>query len=226
MLMAQQRYSKSMKVLLLKNFLTFVLTLFAIGIPRATANPPPIPAPILPPGKVSPEPPPTATGRELDDNHLMATPIPTNRAEFERARMYPYRQALSVRVGPVGSTDRELGSTMLFGVQYLWPRYASPHAEFGADVVVGLGGHLNAGVRHIYRERQFLRPYLLWGLTHEVSPSAGYATFLSSRNYYLRAGAGFEMVHRLPRSLKIDFELLSGTKKHMILMGLGYSWGW
>lgn len=145
--------------------------------------------------------------------------------EASRTYVYPYRQQLVPRVGYVRSNDDDDPHTYMFGISYLWPRYVSPQAEIGADLVNKYGGHINFGIKHIVFERGFFRPFWLWGITHEAVPEDRLATFVNLENYYLRIAVGFEDVIKLPKSVRLEAEALAGTDKQMFKVCLGYSWG-
>ncbi len=210
------------------HFLTFVVTVVATG-DIAFANPerPRVP-PGKPPGPSSPVTPtgPTEPSRELEEYNLIATPpaqpLPP---EASRTYIYPYRQALTPRIGLVTSTDDDEPDTSLLGILYLWPRYLPPQAEIGADFVNKRGGHINFSVRDIFFERGYFRPFWLWGITHEVVPEDRLATFVNIENYYFRVALGMEEVIVLPQSFRLELELLAGTRKQMAIVSAGCSWG-
>lgn len=217
-----------MRVRFRLNFLTFVITLTAICAP-AHAKPEkakvPTANPTSPPPPAS-TPPPAKPATELDEYNLMPTPPPEPLPEeAAKTYVYPYRQQLTPRAGYVGSNDDDDPYTYMFGILYLWPRYVSPQAEFGADLVNKYGGHLNFAVRTTFYERGYFRPFWLWGLTHEAVPEDKLATFVNLENYYLRIGIGFEDVIKLPKSVRLEIEGLAGTEKQMYKICLGYSWG-
>jgi hypothetical protein len=217
-----------MAVWFMSFFLTLVLTLIAMA-PAAVANPtksrPAVNKVMKPPPDDSPSAPRPVN--EMDEYNLLPTPpMELPGKEASKTYVYPYRQALAPRLGMMGSTDEETQFTYLVGISYLWPRYASPQAELGADVVSKFGGHLNFGVKYILHERNYFRPYWLWGLTHEVVPDDRLATFLDTDNYYGRLGVGFEDVIELPKSVRLELELLAGLDRQMLLLCFGYSWGW
>lgn len=169
---------------------------------------------------------PASTGQEIDDNNLMLprTDLPAT-SEVARSFYYPFRQELAPRAGLVLSTDSAHPVTYLLGITYLWPRFQSPQAELGADILPDYGGHLNFGVRHIFRERDYFRPFFLWGLTHEAVARDGLATLTNFDNYYLRGSVGFENVIRLPQSVRIELEARAGLAKQLLILCVGAAWG-
>jgi hypothetical protein len=241
-----------MTVRFARYFLTFVLTPAAMAGPVALmtaslaavlvvvstpvpafAKPeklkPPATAPAKPESE-KPSPPPPERD-DLDENNLISAPTPPPPPDATRTYVYPYRQNLAVRFGGVFSTEKidppdDNRFTYLMGVTYLWPRYSSPQAELGADIAVKLGGHLHFAVKHIWFERNHFRPFWLWGLTHEAVPDDRLGTFLNHENYYGRVAIGMEDVITLPKSVRLELDLLAGVEKQMLELIFGYSWGW
>jgi len=163
----------------------------------------------------------------LEEYNLLSTPPPSPLPPGASATLYyPYRKSLSPMVGFVLTTKTDTPFTYVAGISYLWPRFRSPQAEIGADIMGEYGGHVHFSVRHIYLERSYFRPYLLWGLTHEVSARDGFASPLDWDNYYVHAACGFEDVIRLPQSARLEIRALAGPEKQMLILSLGGSWGW
>ncbi|MGE0762726.1 MAG: hypothetical protein AB7N80_05560 [Bdellovibrionales bacterium] len=214
----------SMQVWVRIQLLTLVLTLLATNALATT--PDKTEAPLSKPGHVTPPPPAPGDGRELDEYNLLSTPpaLPLP-PEARETHYYPFRQALSPRLGAVITNDEDHQFEYLLGISYLWPRYRQPQAELGVDLLSGLGGHLNFGVRHIFFERNYFRPYFLWGLTHEVVPEDRLATITNIDNYYLRIAVGMEDTLELPKSVRLELEGQLGIDKYLLLLCLGYTWG-
>lgn len=207
-----------------RHFLTLVLFLLSSqGLATPTENVDK-PQPYVPINKTEK---PPANAEELNEYNLLESPPdPKDKSQQGYPYFFPYRQSLTPRFGIQNSAEDNPTWTYLVGISYLWPRYASPQAEIGADVVVGIGGHLHFSVRHILYDRNFFRPYFSWGATHEVIPDDGMATFTNFDNYYARGSVGFENVVKLPRSVRVELEALVGLKKYMLVLSYGYSWAW
>lgn len=207
-----------------KHLLTFVLLVLIVS-PLALATQGENPD-VLKNASESGKTAPPTTGKEIDDNNLMLprSDLPST-SVVARSFYYPYRQELAPRMGLVLTTDSAHPVTYLLGITYLWPRFQSPQAELGADILPDYGGHLNFGVRHIFKERDYFRPYLLWGLSHEAVARDGLATLTNFDNYYLRGSAGFENVIRLPQSVRIELEVRAGLAKQLLILCLGAAWG-
>lgn len=215
----------SSRVEVIFQFMTFVLTLLAICFSQVSLAAPPSEATYQqekPAAAESTE----SSGQSLDGYNLISSELKPPPIEPPTSGYYPFRRSLSLRFLGVGTTESKHPTLTGIGVAYLWPRHQSPQAEFGADVVTEYGGHLNAGVRYVLRRQNYVRPYYLWGLTHEVVAEDGLATFVEIDSYFLRLASGIEIVANLPSSVRLDIEILAGTKKQMALIGLGWSWGW
>src|SRR4029078_12514947 len=112
-------------------------------------------------------PPPEA----FTNDRMAISPVPPPPKDLdERAKLfskadyfYPYRQALSPRVGLIfgvrDSSDAKNIMNLLLGFNYLMPRPASPQYEVGADLSLGNLGFVNVTRRFIYNERGSFRPY-------------------------------------------------------------------
>ena len=211
----------SMQVWVGVQLLTFVLL---VARPATATTPPKTNMPPTRPPVT--EPAPTSDGREIQDYNLMPSPPaePLSK-EATETFYFPYRQALSPRLGAVFTTEKENAWEYLLGINYLWPRYASPQAELGVDLLSHFGGHLNFGVRYILFQRNYFRPFFLWGMTHEVVATERLATITNIDNYYLRLAVGMEDTLKLPKSIRLELETLIGLEKQMLLLCFGYSWG-
>lgn len=165
-------------------------------------------------------------GREIDEYNLIPTPPQSPMPkEATETYYYPFRQALSARFGGVLTDDKHDAVEYTLGIAYLWPRFAQPQAEVGADLLSAFGGHLNFGVKHTYFDRNYFRPYFLWGASHEVSAKDHLATITNIKNYYLRLAIGMEDTISLPKSVRLDLEARLGIDRMMLLLNLGFSWG-
>ncbi len=215
--------------------LTLVLTLFAIGTDCANAAP--TENSELPSSKENdrsedPDRVKTKTDanqgtKDLEEHNLMPTArLPSPSEKATRTYYYPYRKALSPMVGFAMTTDRDTPFTYSAGINYLWPRFTSPQAEIGADIMGEFGGHIHFSVRKIWFERNYYRPYLLGGITHEVDARDGFATILDWENYYLHAALGFEDVILLPKSARLEIRGLAGLERQMLILLIGGAWAW
>ncbi len=212
-----------MRVWVKIQLLTLVLTLSAM--PNAVASPAK-PQMTAPADKVEADQPPAGDGREIDEYNLMPSPPPKSLPKGARdTYYYPFRQALTPRIAAVAVDDRKNPLEYALGVFYLWPRFRQPQAELGVDFLSRYGGHLNLGVRRIFFERNYFRPYYLFGLTHEVVAKDRLATVTNIDNYYVRIAAGMEDAIRLPKSVRLEIEARLGLERMMLFLSLGYSWG-
>ncbi|MBX7231181.1 MAG: hypothetical protein K1X29_03750 [Bdellovibrionales bacterium] len=139
---------------------------------------------------------------------------------------FPYRQALALRMGFLYSTEEENRWKSRLGFMYLWPKLASPQAELGADILPSIGGQIHFGVRTTFLEKTFFRPFVVWGLTHQVMAREGLATFVDIHNYFFRGVLGMEDRLRKKMSVRIELELLTGLGEQMVVLSFGYSWVW
>ena len=214
-----------------------ILTLVLMNLPRTAfaVSKAAGSTPLAPPSAPSPQqikaPPNAIKGNTevdttVDEQNLMLSPPPTPHVVPPRARYYPYRQSLGFHLGAFSSNDGAHPWTWLIGINYLWPRFLSPQVELGADVVANFGGHLNFVIRHILRQRNYVRPYYSWGITHEVTASEGLASFSNYKNYYLRLAIGAEIVRKLPRSARFELGGIAGAKKYGSYFTFGWAWGW
>lgn len=224
---------KSIMTSLSRHFLTFVLivNLFSIlvGPSFSSANPPHKSE--IETGRATEakpnDPKPDPDQPTLDDmNLMMAQPKEPPPKDLDKTYYYPFRQSLAPRFGAVFSTDRDHRWSYLLGFSYLWPRYASPQAELGADIYAGQGGFLHFGVKTIYFERNYFRPFWVWGLSHQVIPEDRLTTFANIDNYLGRLSVGMEDVVDYPTSVRLELELLLGLKRQLVVLGFGYSWAW
>lgn len=217
--------------------LTLVLTLFAMS--EGVGNAAPTENSELPSSKddkstnSSPTAAPDSAGgpqrgsEDLEDNNLLTTPQPERPSErASRTYYYPYRKALSPMVGFALTTDRDTPFSYSAGINYLWPKFTSPQAEIGADIMGEFGGHIHFSVRKIWFERSYYRPYVLGGITHEVDARDGFATILDWENYYLHAALGFEDVVLLPKSARLEIRGMAGLERQMLILLIGGAWAW
>jgi hypothetical protein len=142
------------------------------------------------------------------------------------AHYYPYQQQLTFRYGQASDFPKINVNDNVTGFQYLFPKFLSPKLEAGADLHDGGRGHIHAGARWIYLERSYFRPSLKLGLDHLINANENLATLTQIDNMYLRTTATLEYVTWNPYSLRLEAELLFGSKNTVAEMTLGLSRGW
>lgn len=215
-----------MSLRLVFNVTTLVVVAFVIWSGAATAKVH-THSPDQPPPKSSEE---DQNKIDLEEQNLtIVQPPPANpevTADLKNAYYYPYQQSLTPRVGFVLRSEEDDRISMLYGLQYMLRRFVSPRLEMGIDYLSSADLHVNAGIRYIFYEKSFFRPYYKFGLTHQADPSDLLATFLDSDNYYLRSSFGMEDVIVLPRSVRFEAEFAIGLKDWFLAFSGGYSWAW
>lgn len=156
-----------------------------------------------------------AQPRQSDD------PLPPPKLEY-----YPYKQQLTVRYGQTSDlTDIDFDDNLI-GFQYLFPKFLSPKLEAGADLHERGKGHIHAGMRWIYSERNYFRPSVKLSGDILLDSKQKMATFTHLVNYYLRGTGTVEYVFSNPYSVRLESEVYLGTENHILAMSLGLSRGW
>lgn len=155
-----------------------------------------------------------------------APPVPGPIAK-PNARYYTYEQQLTFRVGAGSETNalNELQDTII-GFQYMFPKFLSPKLEAGADLHPDGIGHIHAGARWIWWERGYFRPSVKASLDARLDGKEGLATLGKFENYYARGSSAIEYTVWNPYSLRLEAELLVGSKKGYVEWTLGISRGW
>ncbi len=153
-------------------------------------------------------------------------PLPAERLVPPEARYYGYQQQLTFRLG-VATEASKLSQPQDFvvGFQYMFPKFLAPKLEAGADLQGEGVGHIHAGARWIYWERGYFRPSVKAGLDVRLNGKEALATFTKFANFYLRGSAAIEYTVWNPYSLRLEAEVLAGSK--ILIEGtLGVSRGW
>ena len=175
-----------------------------------------------PPNQESPWP-----DQPLDQDLSIAKPPKLDHAPAPLdPRYYPYQQQLTFRYGQASDFPKINVNDNVTGFQYLFPKFLSPKLEAGADLHNEGRGHIHAGVRWIYLERAYFRPSLKLGVDHLINANENLATLTHVDNLYLRTTATLEYVVWNPYSVRLEAELLFGSKNTIAEMTLGLSRGW
>lgn len=171
------------------------------------------------------EPAPTPT--PFDDNLSLSKPpkLPGKLPPPE-PRYYTARQALTFRTGVVSDPDTHNLTSPLVGFQYIFPKFISPKLEGGADVHENGRGHIHAGIRWYWWERNYFRPSVKFAFDHLLVGSESLGTITKFENNYLRGSAALEYTFYNPYSLRLEGELLLGPKEFAQELTLGVSCGW
>lgn len=145
-----------------------------------------------------------------------------------RSLYYPYKQSMSPRLGGVIDPDlvRDGEFPFLFGISYMLPRNRSPQVEFTFDLLTNSKAHLSAMLRRIFYERESFRPFVRAGVTLAADSDERLATFSNWENYLARASIGMEDVIEMPMSVRLEMEVLIGSRDQMLVFSFGYSWAW
>ncbi len=153
--------------------------------------------------------------------------MPKEKATGEdKIQYYPYLQSISPRVGLLVNSDDLKRSETVYSILYLLPKIESPQIEVGAEVIPNFEGFLHVSKRHIFKQRDYFRPFVKYGLNLSVVSKENLATFFNFKNYGLRVGMGLEDLLRPPMSLRIDIEALISAQSTALIVTFGYSWGW
>ncbi len=139
---------------------------------------------------------------------------------------YPYRQALTVRAGQGSKFPKIEPNELVLGFQYLFPKFLSPKLEAGADVHEDGKGHIHAGVRWYWWEKNYFRPSYKLSVDHLVDAKENLATFAEIKNYYIRGSGTLEYVFKNPWSIRLEPELLFNFNNQRLVLTLGVSRGW
>ncbi len=167
---------------------------------------------------------------DIDKNNLSINPPPPLPKVVNENYYYPFTQSVSPRLGTMidsknFSKDKGNAFRMLYGFNYLFPRFRSPQLEVGADLIKGFAGQIHLSKLWIYNERTSFRNFYKLGATLKAVGSEGFATITNHENYLARASVGFEDYYRKPLSLRLELEFAVGIKDVFIYLTFGYSWG-
>jgi hypothetical protein len=166
----------------------------------------------------------------LEEQLLNATTPPPMIFNEVKEEYYPYMQSISPRLGTLLNMQtftEEKGNAfkMLYGFQYLFPRYRSPQLEVGADLIKDFNGQIHFSKRWTINDRSSFRPFYKLGVLIQAVGKEGIATFTNYENYLLKTGIGFEDMYKKPLSIRLDFEVAIGFENVFAFFTLGYSWG-
>lgn len=142
---------------------------------------------------------------------------------------YPYRQAVSPRLGLVLDPEElrnDFKLVFLFGVTYLLPSDIGKHWEVGFDAHTGGTGYVQLGKRFIYQKSEKFRPFFRPGIAIKLKSQEGVASLVNIRNVQLRLAAGFEDLIRSPLSIAVAVELGANADSGFLVLAFGYSWAW
>jgi hypothetical protein len=225
------------------NILTLVLAIFAaltstLSASRVYANPHTEAPQAKDTKEEEPETPPPPA---YTNDFLSVTPVTAPAKDmsemsrkFSKADyFYPYRQALTPRIGldfvlrhNDEDEDNDKIMNLMFGFNYLIKKDSSPQWEVGADLSLANQAYINVMRRYIYNERGSFRPYYKYGVMHKTVADQKFASFSNWNNYLAKVGMGFEDIIRPPRSLRLELEAAMGAKDIFIMFTYGYSFGW
>lgn len=155
-------------------------------------------------------------------------PLPEAAKRKRSEYFYPFRQALTVRMGQTaktyGSDDFPI-HVQLGGVLYLYQTSARVHYEGGADLLSDGSGALHFGERFVFSKGAF-RPYGKLAVGVRIIPKDQLATFLRFEYYQFRAAAGFEALIYRSNSLRLETELIANQQSSSVGISLGYVSAW
>lgn len=142
---------------------------------------------------------------------------------------YPYRKEIEAHFGIVlgitDSSDDEDLMNYVVGFNYLLPKQLSPRWSVGADLSTVGNGHLHVARRFIYNEKGAFRPFYEYGGMHKIVPDERMSSFSNSDNYLLWGAVGFNDIRRPPKSVTCQLQAAIGLEDFLVMMTLGYSWG-
>ena len=172
---------------------------------------------------------PWPNGKPSEDLAISQPPEARTDLEAPEPKYYPYQQQLTFRYGKsgdFGKFDVNKMTDNIIGFQYLFPKFLAPKLEAGADLHTAGRGHIHAGWRWIWWERNYFRPSLKASLDHNVNSKEQLATFGHLENYYVRGTVTLEYVVWNPYSVRLEGEGLVGLKNNLFEATLGLSRGW
>ncbi len=165
----------------------------------------------------------------LEEQNLALTPyVPNKNVDPHSSSLYPYLQTISPRFILALSLEllREGKIPYGMGFSYLIPQKEQPQWEVGTDLLSNSEGQIYVYKRQIFFPDNAFRPYFRVGMGHIWRAEEKLASFGNWKNYALRLGLGFEDLIRLPMSTRLEIEGVVRTEETLILISLGYSWGW
>ena len=168
--------------------------------------------------------------QELKSQTLVITPAPPGptSAAREAGYFYPYRQALTLRLGQTQSSFAGIDDSkgwVVGGVQYLFTSNPSTYYEAGADLNSEGSGALHLQRRWIFSSAKF-RPYTKAGGGVRVVPSESLVSFLRLQNWQARGAAGFERIVWRKMSLRAEIEAAVSQNGYWLIGTIGIVWPW
>ena len=147
--------------------------------------------------------------------------------KFENFEFFPFRQSLTVRMGAAAPVSDFKDTETIIGFTYMFPKFLSPRFEAGADVHnKDDKGHVHAGFREIFFERDRLRPSLKYGVSHEVHANEGLGSFANNKHYFGRGSAALDYSLNQDLALRVEVEALVGIAKQWASASAGLSFCW
>jgi hypothetical protein len=164
----------------------------------------------------------------IDDNMSISEPphVDGSTVKGAQPRYYPYHQEFTIRAGLSSTLYPWQASEHIWGFQYMLPRFLSPKFEAGADLHEEGEGHVHLGVRWILRQRSYFRPSYKLGLDHHLESKENLATFARLSNYYVRGAVALEFTVDNPISVRLEMEVLVGSKDTLGAGTAGLTYGW
>jgi hypothetical protein len=169
---------------------------------------------------------PHAADHPPDENLSISEPKNVGPTKPADSGYYSYRQAFTFRVGQMSDFPETKADEVIFGFQYMFPKFLSPKLEAGADVHENARGHLHVGWRWFFWERSYWRPSYKIALSHFADAEKNLATFTDPENYYVRFAGTLEYVFKPPFSVRLEPEILVGSLGQRLVITVGLSRGW
>ena len=143
---------------------------------------------------------------------------------------YPYTQSISFRAGVSFDLNESTGnqkSHTVFSGLYMFKKFTSPQLEVGADMANDNTGFFHGGIRHIYRIRQFCRPFCKYGLGINFEAPKNLSSLVDFKNnYYLLISSGLELSLWRSTSLRLELQSFAGASNTYGSGYLSLSWAW
>jgi hypothetical protein len=140
---------------------------------------------------------------------------------------YPYKRSVTARTGLIIDPEElsEGSLPFLIGAAYMLYHRSTPRYEalfnFTTDSVAQLG----LSRRHMLNEPNHFRGFWSYGAVVQMIPEERFATFANFDNYFASAAFGMEDVTEMPKSVRLEVQLLVGTVGQSAIFYVGSSWG-
>ncbi|MEO0334913.1 MAG: hypothetical protein AAF202_00860 [Pseudomonadota bacterium] len=141
--------------------------------------------------------------------------------------MYPYKRSITARTGLTLDPQelKEGKLPLLIGAAYMLfdksPRRYEALFNFTTNSVAQLG----LTRRHMVNEPNHYRGFWSYGAVVQMMPEERLATFANLQNYFAAASLGMEDVMNMPKSVRLEIQLLAGTAGQAAILYVGSSWG-